>query len=153
VAATYNEVANCTADGYHGSSFVAKYLPAVSQTPLAGSTIAFDRSFLRAHMESLHSKFHYRSIDASSLTELAKRWSPAVYEARPKKDDGAAHRALPDIRESIEYLRYFKAAGFINATNKGFIEQARAHRDYFKGRCPFENCDVCSSLGERMRGG
>jgi oligoribonuclease len=110
----------CPADGYFSCSFQAKYVPAVSQTPLAGSTIAFDRSFLRAHMPRLHEKFHYRSVDVSSLTEIAKRWAPEVYEARPKNPAGAPHRALADARESIEYLRFFKSVGFVSTNIRAF---------------------------------
>ncbi len=105
----------CMADGYYNTQFHPKLVPAVSQTPLAGSTVSFDRSFLRQHMPKLESRVHYRSIDVSSLTELAARWAPEIYAARPKAEDGAAHRALPDILENIEYLRYFRRAGFVGS--------------------------------------
>lgn len=110
----------CPAEGYFSCSFRSKFVPAVSQTPLAGSTIAFDRMFLRAHMPKLHEKFHYRSVDVSSLTELAQRWAPEVYEARPKNPAGAPHRALADVRESIEYLRFFKRVGFVSSDIRAF---------------------------------
>lgn len=80
-------------------------------TPLAGSTVGFDRAWLRRHMPSLEALFSYRSIDVSSFTEIAKRWSPAVYEGRPKTV--IAHRALTDVRESINYLRYYRESGFV----------------------------------------
>lgn len=86
----------------------------LAQTPLAGSTVGFDRTWLRRHMPMLESLFSYRSIDVSSFTEVAKRWSPAIYEGRPKvKPEGVAHRALSDVRESINYLRYYRASGFV----------------------------------------
>ena len=85
--------------------------PALSATPLAGSTVGFDRAWLDEHMPALHGLFHYRSIDVSTITELAKRWSPGVYEGRPKA--GAAHRALADVMESISYLRYYREVGFV----------------------------------------
>lgn len=110
----------CRVEGYLGGMFVAKLVPAISQTPLAGSTIAFDRSFLRRHMPKLEAKFSYRSIDVSSLTELAKRWAPEVYEARPKAKEGGAHRALADVRESINYLRFFKSVNFISGSIRAF---------------------------------
>ncbi len=81
--------------------------------PLAGSTIAFDRRWLRHHMEELHALFSYRSIDVSALTELSMRWAPAVYNDRPKADKGTPHRALDDVRASIEMLRYYKGRGFV----------------------------------------
>ena len=87
------------------------------KTPLAGSTVAFDRRWLRHHMPKLEALFSYRSIDVSSLTELAKRWAPAIYEGRPKaKPEEVVHRALADVRESIAILRYYRESGFIGWT-------------------------------------
>lgn len=86
----------------------------LKKTPLAGSTVGFDRAWLRRHMPTLESLFSYRSIDVSSLTEIAKRWSPTIYEGRPKAE--CAHRALADARESIAYLRYYRESGFVGGT-------------------------------------
>lgn len=83
------------------------------QIPLAGSTVSFDRRWMRQHMPKLEALFSYRSIDVSALTELASRWSPAVYNDRPKKDSGIAHRALADVRQSIAALRYYRGRGFV----------------------------------------
>jgi oligoribonuclease len=81
--------------------------------PLAGSTIAFDRRWLRRHMPELHALFSYRSIDVSALTELAMRWAPAIYNDRPKPEKGAPHRALDDVRASVALLRYYKEKEFV----------------------------------------
>lgn len=81
--------------------------------PLAGSTIAFDRRWLRHHMPSLEKLFLHRSIDVSSINELAQRWAPHVHNDRPKQAKGVAHRGLDDVRHSIETLRYYKGRGFI----------------------------------------
>lgn len=82
---------------------------ALKRVPMAGSTIGFDRAWLKEHMPKLESLFSYRSIDVSSFTEMAKRWAPQVYESRPKKDpEQIAHRALADVRESIDILRYYR---------------------------------------------
>lgn len=94
--------------------FEPEMLPVLPQTPLAGSSVAFDRQWLAEHMPRLHGLFHYRSIDVSSITELARRWAPGIYAERPKAAD-AHHRALADIRESIEYLRYYRRSGFVAA--------------------------------------
>lgn len=80
------------------------------KVPLCGSTISFDRSFLRVHMPRLNNYFHYRSIDVSSIKELAKLWYPELPE-KPKKE---AHRSIPDIHESIELLKYYKENVFVN---------------------------------------
>ena len=81
------------------------------RTPLGGCTVGFDRRWLRRHMPDLESRFSYRSVDASTLTELARRWAPAVYEGRPRSTD--AHRALPDARGAVELLRYYWRCGFV----------------------------------------
>ena len=82
-----------------------------SRPPLAGNTVATDRSFLARDMPDLESFLHYRMIDVSSIKELARRWYPRVYFAAPAKQGG--HRALADIRESIEELRYYRASLFV----------------------------------------
>ncbi len=80
---------------------------------LAGNTISFDRRWLRHHVPKIEDLFSYRSIDVSSLTELAQRWSPSAYANRPKAEKGVAHRALDDVRASIETLRYYRERGFV----------------------------------------
>ncbi len=74
------------------------------QSLLCGNTIGQDRRFLRAHMPNLQEFFHYRSIDVTSVKELAKRWYPKVQGI--KKPSG--HRALDDIKGSIEELRHYR---------------------------------------------
>jgi oligoribonuclease len=74
--------------------------------PVCGNSIGVDRRFLDQYLPELDQYLHYRSIDVSSLKELCRRWYPAVYKKRPGKAE--AHRALDDIRESIEELRYYR---------------------------------------------
>jgi oligoribonuclease len=74
------------------------------KSPLCGNTIGQDRRFIRKYLPNLHDHFHYRSIDVSTVKELAKRWKPAI--AGFKK--AAGHRALDDIRESIAELAHFR---------------------------------------------
>ncbi len=76
------------------------------EMPLAGSGVHFDRRWLRRHMPVLEGLFHYRNLDVSSLKEAAKRWAPLVYDTRPR--DEKAHRAMPDVRHSIEELRHYR---------------------------------------------
>ena len=77
--------------------------------PLAGSTISFDRGFLDAYMPEVIALLHYRNVDVSTVRELAFRWWPTL-EAPPKK---GAHRALDDIRESLNLLRFYHEKEFI----------------------------------------
>jgi oligoribonuclease len=77
---------------------------------LAGSTISFDRAFLAKHMKRTLALLHYRNLDVSSVNEIARRWWPEVWVKRPgaeRKAEDAKHRALDDIRESIEQLRHY----------------------------------------------
>lgn len=78
--------------------------------PLAGNSIATDRTFLREQMPRLDAALHYRMIDVSSIKELARRWYPKVYYNQPPK--GLAHRALADIVESIRELDYYRRSVF-----------------------------------------
>ena len=78
-------------------------------SPLCGNTIGQDRRFLHRYMNEIEEYLHYRSIDVSTIKELAVRWRPDVYEGVSKK---GAHRAIDDIRESIEELRYYRSTFF-----------------------------------------
>lgn len=90
-------------------AFLAKYLdPRVS--PLCGNTISQDRRFLRRYMPALDEFFHYRSVDISTIKELVRRWYGL--SSPPKQ---TTHRALDDIRESIEELRWYRQAVFRDA--------------------------------------
>jgi oligoribonuclease len=83
--------------------FIAQHTSA-RQSPLCGNTIWQDRRFLVRYMPRIDAFLHYRLVDVSSLKELARRWYPGVEP--PAK--GKAHRALGDIRESIEELRFYR---------------------------------------------
>jgi oligoribonuclease len=92
-------------------AYVRQHCPAGSRPPLAGNTVATDRSFLARDMTELESFLHYRIVDVSSIKELARRWYPRAYFGAPPKNGN--HRALADIQESIEELRYYRAAVFV----------------------------------------
>ena len=79
---------------------------AESSAPLCGNSIGVDRRFLDRYLPEVDQYLHYRSIDVSSLKELARRWNPRVLKGAPGKK--SSHRALDDIRESIEELRYYR---------------------------------------------
>ena len=92
-------------------AYVREHCPEGSRPPLAGNTVATDRSFLARDMVALEGFLHYRIVDVSSIKELARRWFPKAYFAAPEK--GGNHRALADIQESIEELRYYREAVFV----------------------------------------
>jgi oligoribonuclease len=88
--------------------YVRQWVPEPNKAPLAGNSVGTDKAFLERHMPELVAHLHYRVIDVSSIKELARRWYPRVYFASPPKHGG--HRALADILESIDELRYYRAA-------------------------------------------
>ncbi len=107
--------------------YVREHVPEARKAPLAGNTVGTDRLFLARDMQQLETHLHYRIVDVSSIKELARRWYPRAYFASPPK--GGNHRALADIQESIEELRYYRAAVFVpppgpdSDTARGIAEQ------------------------------
>jgi oligoribonuclease len=91
--------------------YLRRRVPDDRKVPLCGNSIATDRAFLARDMPELDSFLHYRMVDVSSIKELARRWYPRAYFASPQKHGG--HRALADIRESIQELRYYREAIFV----------------------------------------
>jgi len=92
-------------------AYITQFVPEQRKAPLAGNTIGTDRAFLARDMATLESHVHYRNVDVSSIKELARRWYPRVYYQSPEKNGN--HRALADIQESIEELRYYREALFV----------------------------------------
>jgi oligoribonuclease len=90
--------------------YLRRFVPQAGQAPIAGNTIGTDRGFLAKYMPEVDDFLHYRSIDVSSIKELARRWYPRVYYAAPTKHGG--HRALADILESVRELAYYRATVF-----------------------------------------
>jgi oligoribonuclease len=91
--------------------YVRKYIADPRRVPLAGNSIATDRVFIARDMPELDAFLHYRMVDVSSIKELARRWYPRTYFASPPKRGG--HRALADITESIQELRYYRETIFV----------------------------------------
>ena len=77
---------------------------------LCGNSVWMDKAFLKVHMLKLYNFFHYRIIDVSSIKELARRWYPEQSGVVTVKSEN--HRALEDINESIEELKYYRALIF-----------------------------------------
>jgi oligoribonuclease len=95
-------------------AFLRQHIPAPQTVPLCGNSIGTDRRFLAVHLPEVEDHLHYRSVDVSTLKELAKRWNPAILGRAPRKAEG--HRALDDIRESVEELRYYRESFLIPAS-------------------------------------
>ena len=110
--------------------YVRAYVPEARRAPLAGNTVGTDRLFLSRDMPMLEAHLHYRVVDVSSIKELARRWFTRAYFASPPKTGN--HRALADIQESIEELRYYRAAVFVSSPGPD-SETARALASQYGG--------------------
>jgi oligoribonuclease len=99
------------AAGAQTLDFIRQHAPQPNSVPLCGNSIGMDRRFLAAYLPDIEAHLHYRSIDVSSVKELVRRWYPKISHARPKKD--GLHRALDDVRDSIEELRYYRERAFL----------------------------------------
>ncbi|MGK2875589.1 MAG: oligoribonuclease [Nocardioides sp.] len=108
-------------------AYLREHVAPDARPPLAGNTVATDRSFLARDMADLEAALHYRIVDVSSIKELSRRWFPRAYFSAPAKRGN--HRALADIQESIEELRYYRDAVFVeppgpdSETAKGIAER------------------------------
>jgi oligoribonuclease len=74
-------------------------------SPMCGNSVCQDRRFLAREMPELERYFHYRNLDVSTLKILAQRWAPEVAAGFTKE---STHRALADIRDSIEELAWYR---------------------------------------------
>jgi oligoribonuclease len=92
-------------------AFIRQHVPEERSVPLCGNSIGTDRRFLLAYLPEIEHYLHYRSVDVSSVKELVKRWYPGVDSARPQVN--GRHRALDDIRASVEELRYYRQHVFV----------------------------------------
>ena len=86
--------------------FLREHISEAGSVPLCGNSIGTDRRFLQEYMPDLEVFFHYRNVDVSTIKELARRWKPDVLASMPEKE--SAHRALDDIRESINELIHYR---------------------------------------------
>lgn len=90
--------------------FIMAHAKEPNALPLCGNSIGTDRRFLAEYLPDIESYLHYRSVDVSSIKELARRWYPGALKKAPRKSMG--HRALDDIRESVEELAFYRKALF-----------------------------------------
>lgn len=88
---------------------------------LAGSTISFDRAFMQKHLPHAHRLLHYRNVDVTTFNETARRFLPVLHDGRPRSGPSAAHRAMPDVLESLNVYRYY-----VDAIKTAFDDAGRA---------------------------
>src|SRR5215813_12959941 len=115
-------------------AYVRSHVAEPRKAPLCGNSIATDRSFLARDMPMLDAYLHYRMVDVSTIKELARRWYPRVYFASPPKHGG--HRALADIKESIQELRYYREAVFVPPPGPDSVSARQIAARYASGTAP-----------------
>ena len=96
--------------GQQTMAFLREHISEARTVPLCGNSIGTDRRFLATQLPEIEEFLHYRSVDVSTIKELARRWYPDALAGAPRKDGG--HRALDDIRESLTELQYWRSAVF-----------------------------------------
>lgn len=97
-------------------AFLNEHIDEARTVPLCGNSIGTDRRFLAKQASEIEEFLHYRSIDVSTVKELARRWNPDAFKGAPKKAGG--HRALDDIRESVAELAYYRSTVFLESTQE-----------------------------------
>lgn len=100
--------------------FIRKHVPERRTVPLCGNSIGTDRRFLARYMPSIENHLHYRCVDVSTIKELAKRWYPTVLPDRPSKN--GTHRAMDDVRASVEELRFYRNSVFSAHNSSGPLD-------------------------------
>jgi oligoribonuclease len=100
--------------GAETMAFLRQHIPEVRSVPLAGSSIGTDRRFLARYLPDIENFLHYRCVDVSTVKELVKRWYPTADTARPRGNGG--HRAMADIKVSIDELRWYREHVFVPGT-------------------------------------
>ena len=129
-------------------AYIREHCPDGSRPPLAGNSVGTDRAFLARDMPELESFLHYRNVDVSSIKELSRHWYPRAYFNSPAKTGG--HRALADIQESIEDLRYYREAVFVpppGPDTDAVRRIAALHQGALTGARPEGDSDVTGTAG------
>lgn len=107
-------------------AFLKEHIDSPGSVPLCGNSIGMDRRFLAVHMPAIEQFLHYRSIDVSTLKELARRWNPEILELAPRKDVG--HRALDDITASLNELCHYRDTLFIPKSSES-VENGKVQKE------------------------
>lgn len=93
--------------------FIKRHVPEPRTVPLCGNSIGTDRRFLARYLPEIEGHLHYRSVDVSTIKELAKRWFPETVADRIRKN--GSHRAMDDVRASLDELRFYRERLFRSA--------------------------------------
>lgn len=97
--------------GQQTLDFIKLHVTDPRSVPLCGNSIGTDRRFLAKYLPDIENYLHYRSVDVSSIKELAKRWYPKIGLDRTSKS--GLHRALDDVKESVRELSFYRDNLFV----------------------------------------
>ncbi len=109
-------------------AYIKTYVPEPNKAPLGGNSVGTDRMFLARDMPDVVEHLHYRVIDVSTIKELSRRWYARAYFQSPPKTGG--HRALGDIQDSINELKYYREAVFVPAPGPDSATAKRISQQY-----------------------
>lgn len=115
--------------------YLGRFIPAGEKPLVAGNTIGMDRRFISRYLPAFDDLLHYRSIDVSTIKELARRWYEPAFWAAPAKQGG--HRALADIAESIQELAYFRDTVMVATPGPEQPEAQRVSERIAEAYAPF----------------
>ena len=107
-------------------AYVTQWVPEPRKAPLGGNTVGTDRGFLARDMPGLEQHLHYRVIDVSTIKELARRWYTKAHYNAPVKTGN--HRALGDIQDSIDELKYYRGTIMVPSPGPTSVEAAKVAR-------------------------
>lgn len=107
--------------------FLQAHISEPRTVPLCGNSIGTDRRFLDRYLPDIENFLHYRSVDVSTIKELARRWHPEMLAAMPRK--ATAHRALDDIKESLAELKYWRGTIFVPSAATDALAMADGARN------------------------
>lgn len=109
--------------------YIRTWVPEPGKAPLAGNSVGTDRTFLVRDMPEVVEHLHYRIIDVSTIKELSRRWFPRAYFQSPDKTGN--HRALGDIKDSIDELRYYREAVFVDDPGPSSDQARKRPREWW----------------------
>lgn len=108
------------------NAYLDRFITKGRRPLVAGNTIGMDRRFIARYLPAVEERLHYRSVDVSTIKELARQWYPATFFGAPTKNGG--HRALADIAESIQELAYLRAAVLVDGPGPDALAAAKISR-------------------------
>lgn len=108
--------------------YIKRFVPVAGKAQLGGNSVGTDKAFLVRDMPEVIEHLHYRVIDVSTIKELARRWFPAAAYGAPQKTGN--HRALGDIRDSINELKYYRQAVFVPAPGPDAMAVAKIAQEF-----------------------